>query len=240
MTNRQQLYKLARTYLLEPTIWIYGVILIAAATASWRLLPAGGWMILVVTGWAVYIVEEYVTHVFVFHGWVPQNPRLYLLQYRLHLGHHDQPDRVDLLFTPLWYTGPMLGLNVAVFWMASGGLGPTFALTTGLVGGYLTFEWLHLLVHSSYQPGRIIRHVRKQHMGHHFWNEHRWYTISPPGMVLDKIFGTGGTVSSAPKSDDPERSGVAPHDPRLVAARKFFALHHPIDCDNPGRTTDAS
>jgi hypothetical protein len=185
----------------------------------------GATFALVLVGWGLYLLEEYVSHVLVFHGFVPKSRRGYLALYRLHLGHHDRPRRVDLLFTPLWYTLPMLALNAAVFALVTRDVVSVTLLSQGLIAGYLLFEWCHLVVHSPLRPGPILAYVRKQHHGHHHWNEKRWYTISPPAIAFDFLFGTGGEVSSAPRSADPERSGVAEGDERLVNARLFYRSH---------------
>jgi len=193
---------------------------------AFNLTHARGWQIgLVGAGWGVYLLEEYLSHVFVFHGWVPKGEGAYLALYRLHLGHHDRPRRVDLLFTPLWYTLPMLLLNVLLFALVARERVSVALLAQGLIGGYLFFEWCHLVVHSPLRPGALLSYVRKQHHGHHHWNEKRWYTISPPAVVFDLLFGTGGQVETAPRSLDAERSGVSESDVRLVRARARYRDH---------------
>lgn len=173
-------------------------------------------------GWLIYLPEEYFSHVTFFHGVMPKNKTLYRLLYRLHHGHHDKPRRLDLLFTPMWYTLPALLLNTLCFALVTQDLGRTLALTAGLILGYLMFEWWHLIVHSPYEPGPILRYVRHQHMGHHYWNERRWYTISPPALLLDVIFGTAGQVQQSPRSSSPTTAGLPQDDQRLLEAREFY------------------
>lgn len=221
MNRGQLLGELRGAYFRDPAIRLFfgaSVVLLAFNLTH----PRGFAVALVLAGWALYLLEEYVSHVFVFHGWVPKNERAYLALYRLHLGHHDRPRRVDLLFTPLWYTLPMLLLNLAAFALVTRDRGSVALLAQGLIAGYLLFEWCHLVVHSPLRLGPVLAYVRKQHHGHHHWNEKRWYTISPPALAFDLLFGTGGEVAKAPRSPDPERSGVAETDGRLVHARAHY------------------
>ena len=53
-------------------------------------------------GWGCYLVQEYIAHVWIFHMKAPKNRTFYRLLYRLHMGHHDDPKRLDILITPLW------------------------------------------------------------------------------------------------------------------------------------------
>lgn len=220
--------RLLRLYISDLSNAFY--IVCALLAAAWLFLGQGrtapelprclGW---VSAGWLLYLVEEYLSHVFVFHAPVPRNKWVYLARYRLHLGHHDRPRRVDLLFTPIWYTLPMLSLNALAFYFATRDAVVTLELCLGLVCGYLFFEWCHLLIHAPFRTGAILSHVRRLHHGHHHWNEHRWFALSPPAVVLDLMFGTGGAIGSTQRGLDPERSGVAESDPRLVLAREWYS-----------------
>ncbi|MFZ6818811.1 sterol desaturase family protein [Undibacterium sp. Ji22W] len=177
---------------------------------------------LIAYGWLIYLAEEYFSHVTFFHGVMPQGKITYRFLYRLHHGHHDKPRRLDLLFTPMWYTFPALLLNAVCFALVTHDIARSLALTAGLILGYLMFEWWHLIVHSPVEPGPILRYVRNQHMGHHYWNEKRWYTISPPAVIFDVIFGTSGHVQQSPRSSNPTTAGLDQEDERLLAAREYY------------------
>ncbi len=221
-TMNAELQAIRKLYWSEASVLFYSaicVLMLASATIKlswWELLS------FVVYGWLIYLPEEYFSHVTFFHGVMPTNKKVYRFLYRLHHGHHDKPRRLDLLFTPMWYTLPALVLNTVCFALFTHDLGRTLALTTGLILGYLMFEWWHLIVHSPYEPGPILRYVRHQHMGHHYWNERRWYTISPPALILDVLFRTAGHVQQSPRSISPTTAGLAPDDPRLLEARDFY------------------
>lgn len=213
---------LRRAYFSDHSVLFYGVLSICCGAAALARLPLPDALLCAAIGWCLYLPEEYFSHVLVFHGNIPRNHFLYRLLYRLHLGHHDKPRRLDLLFTPAWYTLPALLLNVALFYAVTGDAWRTAGLCTGLMAGYLMFEWWHLIVHSPYEPGPVMRYIRHQHMGHHHWNEKRWFTITPAAVLFDVVCGTGGKVHEAPRSKSPPTAGLEANDERLLRARQHY------------------
>ncbi|MGZ8288952.1 MAG: hypothetical protein ACXW2U_03035 [Telluria sp.] len=213
---------LRRAYFSDHSVLFYGVLALAGAAACLNRMAPADALLYAAIGWFIYLPEEYFSHVLVFHGHIPRNKFLYRMLYRLHLGHHDKPRRLDLLFTPTWYTLPALLLNIGIFALVTRDAWQTVALCTGLMSGYLMFEWWHLVVHSPYEPGPVMRYIRHQHMGHHHWNERRWYTISPAAVIYDVVLGTAGRVHEAPRSKNPPTAGLEQDDERLVAARSHY------------------
>lgn len=56
----------------------------------------------------------------------------------------------------------------------------------------LTYEWIHLLIHTSHVPRNpIFKRIWRNHRLHHFKNEHYWYNVSTYGV--DALFGTQPT-----------------------------------------------
>jgi hypothetical protein len=221
-TQAIYLSALRRAYIADHSVLFYGVLSVAGAIASLSRMGPADALLYAAIGWFVYLPEEYFSHVWVFHGHIPRNHFLYRMLYRLHLGHHDKPRRLDLLFTPTWYTLPALLLNIGAFALLTQDVWRTVAMCTGLMVGYLMFEWWHLVVHSPYEPGPVMRYIRHQHMGHHHWNERRWYTITPAAVIYDVACRTAGKVHEAPRSKSPTTAGLEPDDARLVAARSHY------------------
>jgi 4-hydroxysphinganine ceramide fatty acyl 2-hydroxylase len=89
------------------------------------------------------------------------------LQHRLHYDHHAAPDRLDLLFLPVWFLVPNLALTALIFallfgWnvVASAMLGVTLAI--------FHYEWVHYVAHIPYQPHTAIgRWIKQYHLRHH-------------------------------------------------------------------------
>ncbi|MEI5639782.1 MULTISPECIES: sterol desaturase family protein [unclassified Pseudoalteromonas] len=185
----------------------------------WKLLGAMAF------GWGLYLIQEYIAHVWVFHMPAPANPKWYKYLYRLHMGHHDMPKRLDILITPFWFTLPVLMLNMFGFYAVTSSIDITLAATLGLVLGYIEFEWFHLLVHSPYScKTRWLKFIQKRHMAHHYITEKRWFTVTPLGSLLDDLFLTGGRVETATPSNNPKNGELSKDDPRLIYARKYYNL----------------
>ena len=205
---------------------VFYLVAIAALGTALAHVPglSIAYLTLIACGMVLYVPQEYLAHVFVFHMKAPRNPLLYRLLYRIHHGHHDEPERADILFTPLWFTLPILAFNMTLFFLLTSSLAATLALTTGLVAGYLVFEWLHLYMHTSIEPRlEIFRTIKHRHMGHHHRSENHWFIITPLGIVCDEWFGTGGDVHAQRITGTAATLGVPAADPRKILARTYYA-----------------
>jgi len=154
-----------------------------------------------VAGWLAFLPQEWLTHVYILHWKGIRDERTYTWMYRLHYGHHDYPKRHDLMYMPLWLTVPMTSLNLGLFWLACPDARSMWAAFAGALGGYLLFEWSHLLCHVPYVPkARIWRDIRDRHLAHHFVTEHRWFSVSPPAQWIDTLARRDGPRSEAARS----------------------------------------
>ena len=125
-------------------------------------------------------------------------PRLRKLQHRLHYDHHVEPGRLDLLFLPLWFLVPNLGLAVGLFALVFGSWAAPSALF-GMMLAILHYEWVHYVAHIPYQPRtRLGRWIKQYHLRHHFISEKHWFGVSNP--TLDGVFGTFRGPAASEKS----------------------------------------
>ena len=62
-------------------------------------------------GALLFYGSEYLMHRFAFHAPPAGIPFVRRLQHRLHYDHHVEPDRLDLLFLPLWFLVPNLAVD---------------------------------------------------------------------------------------------------------------------------------
>ena len=186
-------------------------------------------------GFGVFLPQEYLTHVHILHFRPPRNRTAYKLLYRAHYGHHEFPKRIDLMWIPLWLTIPLLAVNLVVFAPLAGTPAETAALTSGLLTGYLLFEWCHLLCHVPLRlNSRTLSLMRTRHLWHHYRNEHYWFSVQPASLVFDFVGRTVGTSKTVPRSGTSFKLGVATADPRAEAARRCFADNSSGDLERSG------
>jgi Fatty acid hydroxylase superfamily len=152
--------------------------------AAWRL-ALGGWrwwdlgVAAIILGLQPF--TEWVIHVSVLHlrpvvvGKRTFDPLLS----RRHRQHHASPKVVGLVLVPRRVVLTSVLLNVPLYLLVT----PTWRLAlTGLVTSYamfLTYEWVHFLIHSSYRPkGWYYRYIWRAHRLHHFRNEQYWFGVT--------------------------------------------------------------
>ncbi|HQT39305.1 MAG TPA: sterol desaturase family protein [Acidocella sp.] len=157
------------------------VVLVAAMVASgfWPLHP---WLFLL--GALLFFTSEYTFHRYAFHAPPMTKVRFILkLQHRLHYDHHSEPNRLDLLFLPLWFVLPNLAFTGGLAWL----IWPTAASVSTLLAGtsaaILYYEWVHFVAHIPYKPRTAWgRWIKKYHLWHHFKNEHLWFGVTNPSF----------------------------------------------------------
>lgn len=186
------------------------------------------WPGLVATGWVLYLAQEHLVHRFIFHAPAPRTQRWFDLLYRLHYGHHDQVWNRHLLFTPLWFAGPLAVANTLALASVLPWNQAAIAVLAGGVPAYLLFEWIHLTSHfRASSKGRLARYVTRRHGQHHFIDHTNWYTVSPGGQLFDKAL--GADPSEPRVVANPRTCGLVPDDPRLVLSRRRFGLDRSLD-----------
>jgi sterol desaturase/sphingolipid hydroxylase (fatty acid hydroxylase superfamily) len=179
-----------------------GVAALLAAVAAETLLWLAGFVALqpalILVGALVFYLSEYGMHRFAFHAPPLSWPPARKLQRRLHYDHHVEPNRLDLLFLPLWFLVPNLALAAGLFALAFGTQAAAAALF-GMMLAILHYEWVHYVAHIPYQPRtRLGRWIKQYHLRHHFISEKHWFGVSNP--ALDRVFGTLHGPGAAQKS----------------------------------------
>jgi sterol desaturase/sphingolipid hydroxylase (fatty acid hydroxylase superfamily) len=127
-------------------------------------------------------------HRFAFHAPPLSRPWLRKLQHRLHYDHHVEPNRLDLLFLPIWFLLPNLAVATALVALVFGAE-PSLSALFGMMLAILHYEWVHYVAHIPYQPKTSFgRWLKQYHLRHHFISEKHWFGVSNP--TLDGVFGT--------------------------------------------------
>ena len=151
-----------------------------------------------VIGALLFYGSEYLMHRFAFHAPPAGIPFVRRLQHRLHYDHHVEPERLDLLFLPLWFLVPNLAITAALVALV---LGPaaTVSMMLGVTAAFLHYEWTHYVAHTPIRPLTPFgRWIKQYHLRHHFISEKLWFGVSNPS--LDLVFGTFRRPAEARRS----------------------------------------
>lgn len=143
---------------------------------------------------------EWLVHVLVLHA----RPRrigpftLDLYQARKHRAHHAFPRDLDILLIPL--RGHVAGgAVVAAVCLLLPDAGTRLVLVLAVAVGSLTYEWVHLLIHTDYKPrGALYRRLYVNHRLHHYRNENFWFGVSR--RLGDRLLGTAPSKDTVPLS----------------------------------------
>jgi hypothetical protein len=174
-------------------------------------------------GWAIFVPQEWLTHVYILHMRIPKAEWRYRLLYRAHYGHHDFPNRHDLMYMPLWLMLPLTAANIVLLWLITGELRAFLAIFCGALAGYVVFEWVHLLCHVPYTlKSRMLRAMRSRHMLHHYYDENRWLAVT---AFMDTVAGTGGKPKESERTASCRFVGLHQEHDWLGNARARFAAH---------------
>ncbi len=136
----------------------------------------------VVVGAVTFYFSEYGFHRFGFHAEPSRFPFVRKLQHRLHYDHHVEPDRLDLLFLPVWFLVPTLAVTAFGYAVLFGWAVVASAIF-GVMLAIFHYEWVHYVAHIPYQPHtRIGRWLKQYHLRHHYISEKFWLGVSNPAM----------------------------------------------------------
>jgi sterol desaturase/sphingolipid hydroxylase (fatty acid hydroxylase superfamily) len=178
-------------YFQYPAILAY-IALAAVSAVVWALYPASlpqtlGAMAVIVFA---YPLVWYALHRWVLHSnWMFKVPFLASTWKRIHFDHHQDPNRLEVLFGALHTTLPTIAVVTLPVGYAIGGIGgAAAAFGAGLVTTCV-YEFVHCVQHLAYKPKwKLIAEMKKRHMAHHFHDERGNYGIT--NYFWDRTFGT--------------------------------------------------
>jgi hypothetical protein len=136
-------------------------------------------------GIGVFLANEYTTHRYLFHAKPSSIGFVLRLQHRLHYDHHLDPAKLDLLFLPVWFVVPVVGLFGGITYAVTRNVDITVSLVFGSLLAMTYYEWVHYIAHIPFQPRTPWgTWMKKYHLWHHFKNEHLWFGVTNPSMDL--------------------------------------------------------
>ena len=202
--GQMDLGDLWRAWLTYPTIHLYAVLFAAAVGgAVWLGAAAHPWRTALTIGLTllIYPPVEYLLHRFVLHArWLYKNPATASLWKRIHYDHHQDPQRLDVLFGSPSNTLPAIVLfTLPLGLLVNGWPGFLVSFATGLAI-FSFYEFCHCVQHLNYVPDNAwLRRIKKHHMAHHFHNETGNFGIT--STVIDRLVGSYyGDLRSRPRS----------------------------------------
>ena len=176
-----------------PSIVIYAV-LCAACVAGALALGAAQRplhsLAAVAAAVLIYPAVEYLLHRYVLHArWLYRSPVTADLWKRIHYDHHQDPNRLDVLFGSPFNTLPTIFvIGAPIGWLIGGLSGALSALAAAFVI-ISVYEFCHCVQHLNYTPKSAwLRRIKKHHMAHHFHNETGNFGIT--STFIDRMVGT--------------------------------------------------
>lgn len=153
---------------------------------------------------------EWLIHVFVLHAKPKQVGSIKIdgLLARKHRQHHANPKIIGLVLVPRRALVTSVLTAVPLYWLITG-MNWRLAVSWLVVayGMFLTYEWVHFLIHSSYKPKRwYYRYIYKAHRLHHFRNENYWYGVTV--HLADHVLRTFPEKEAVPVSETAFTLGV--------------------------------
>ena len=202
--GKMTLPELAVAYATYPSIIVYALLLVAAlavAVALGALLAPVRSLAAVVAAVVIYPFAEYALHRYVLHArWLYKNPVTADLWRRIHYDHHQDPNRLDVLFGSPSNTLPAIfGLSLPIGFLIGGWSAALVALATALAL-FMIYEFCHCVQHLNYIPKSAwLRQIKKNHMAHHFHNQTGNFGITT--NIVDHLAGSYyGNAETRPRS----------------------------------------
>lgn len=189
--DRMTLRELVIAYFQYPAIIAY-LACAALAIFAYDVYPAtlAQTLAAVAVSVFVYPLVWYCLHRWVLHSrWMFKVPFLAATWKRIHYDHHQDPNRLEILFGALHTTLPTIALATAPLGYAIGGTGGALAaFATGLITTCI-YEFCHCIQHLAYKPkSKMLTVMKARHMAHHFHDERGNFGIT--SYFWDRLFGT--------------------------------------------------
>ena len=218
------------------------MLILSLGIGIWQWTP---WIVAAIVGGVIFqYCNEYLIHRFLYHMRPPETANaLFMWLYKSHFGHHDFPNNPNLWGgTSLWFTPVFALVSFLLIWggliLAGTQAAWLYALTfvfVGSVGLYLFYEWCHVTAHAKGEKNALERYISKEHAKHHFNDFGANFHVSAGGILVDQIAQTAHNPKREDRVTHIRTLGMAPDDPRLVAAREILADEYNITAEDQRR-----
>ena len=178
---------IARAHPIVPGLWVLPVAaFLFSIGLSYKSVPVVSALFVIgVLSWSLL---EYTLHLLLFHKEITPttHPRVKFAIFMLHGYHHEYPNDPSRLVMPIILAWPLGAIIGFAFWLM---LGSSFfySFYSGLLIGYLAYDWMHYYTHHIRATNRAGKYMRKFHAIHHFVDHNKNFGISSP--LWDWVFG---------------------------------------------------
>ena len=183
---------------IQPLI-LFSPVVIFFAFRAFATLPFTEVILSYLAGILFWIFMEYGLHRFFFHH-KAKSAYGKRMVFMLHGCHHDYPkDKTRLVMSPL----VSIPLALFFFYFFRFLFGPWQpALFSGLVSGYLAYDYIHYATHHFSMKGKILGRLKANHLRHHFQDPDHLFGLSNP--LGDYLFGTYSKPAAIPPQEGGE------------------------------------
>jgi len=201
--GRMGLKELVPAFVTYPTVQIYAVLTTAAVIGAWKTGAADhplGVAVSAVIAFLIYPLVWYGLHRFILHSrFLYRFPATAKLWKRIHFDHHQDPNRLEVLFGSLTNTLPTIAIaTLPIGYLLASWPGALAALASGLATTLL-YEFCHCIQHLNFLPNNAwLKKIKALHMAHHFHNEQGNYGII--SFWPDKLLRTQYAIQDMPRS----------------------------------------
>ena len=189
--GRMTFRELVVAYVTYPAIQVYALLAaLGIALAVYWFDGLGGPLAAAAVTVAIYPAVWYALHRWVLHGrWLYRMEWSSAMWKRIHFDHHQDPNKLEVLFGALTNTLPTLVLVTPVIgWLIGGPSGAAAAFAAGLLTTCF-YEFCHCIQHLNYKPRyAFLARMKESHLQHHFHNENGNYGIT--NFAVDRLLGT--------------------------------------------------
>ena len=150
-----------------------------------------------IIGFFSWTLLEYAIHLYLFHKEITpnMNPKVKFLLFMLHGYHHEYPNDGSRLVMPIAVAWPLATIIGLIFWMLMG-TNIFFHFYSGLLIGYLAYDWVHYAEHHVNFKSKAGKFMRLFHSIHHFVDENKNFGISTP--IWDWVLGKAQNSLKSP------------------------------------------
>lgn len=169
--------------------WLFAPVLLAqlgwAASTGAVSLPSG--ILLFALGAFAWTLLEYFLHRFSFHSKL-EHPLVRPFNSGLHMLHHRDPASRLYVGAPIVLAAPVYALTLLAFRLVTGTGTRAIVMGSGLILGFLFYEFAHYTAHQRNPKTRLMKYLKKHHMLHHFADDANLFGVTTP--FWDLVFGT--------------------------------------------------